>query len=244
MALSSPQELSLVAMWRPSPWWVVSLASSSVGASRKTYASSCCRLPGGTGPRTRSNQLRENCAARTWMGFWITSERARLDDRSHAGAWGRSELTAARLFGKQLPNVLERLELQGIAAGVEQEHRRLFTHLALEAHIRFDHELRALRTQPFGQGFPVFPAQHHAEMRHRNVVAVHRVGVRGVLRRGFRVFVNHQLMTEKIVVDPMIAGAAFRATKNVAVEMTGSGQVINGYCQVEGSKAHGTVLLF
>ncbi|MNO89069.1 hypothetical protein D3C76_805410 [compost metagenome] len=55
------------------------------------------------------------------------------------------------LIGKKLPNILERLELQGIAAGIEQKHRRLFAHQPLESYPRLNHETSPLRLQPFGQ---------------------------------------------------------------------------------------------
>lgn len=46
---------------------------------------------------------------------------------------------------KQLPNILERLELQRIAARVKQKQRRLLPHLPLEANVRLQHELRLPR---------------------------------------------------------------------------------------------------
>ena len=76
---------------------------------------------------------------------------------------------------EQLADVLEGLEFQGVAAGIEEEQRRLLAHLPLEAHVRFDDERRAALAQPLRQAFPVLPRQHHAKVRHRYVVAVHGV---------------------------------------------------------------------
>lgn len=56
-----------------------------------------------------------------------------------------SSAATAALFRKQLRTIGERLELQRVAAGVEQEHRGLLAGLALEADRRLDHEARAGR---------------------------------------------------------------------------------------------------
>jgi hypothetical protein len=55
-----------------------------------------------------------------------------------------SAATAA-LLREQLRAIGERLELQRVAAGVEQEHRGLLAGLALETDRRLDHETRAGR---------------------------------------------------------------------------------------------------
>src|SRR6185312_14453732 len=65
-----------------------------------------------------------------------------------------SSAAAAALLREQPRAIRERLELQRIAAGIEQEHRGLFAGLALEADMRLDHETRARRLQPLGQRLP------------------------------------------------------------------------------------------
>ena len=71
--------------------------------------------------------------------------------------------------------VLERLELERVARGIEYEHRRLLAGLPGEAGVRFDHELDAGGKQPIGQLLPLRRAQQQAEMRNGHVVAVDRV---------------------------------------------------------------------
>ncbi len=65
-------------------------------------------------------------------------------------------------------------------------------------------------------------------------MAVHSVGMRLFLARGDGVLVNHQLMTEEIEVDPMLAAAAFGAAEHLAIETPGGGQVMHGDGEVEG----------
>jgi hypothetical protein len=59
------------------------------------------------------------------------------------------------LFGKQLRAIGECLELQHIAAGIEQKHGCLFTGLTLKAYVQFDYEARAGCLQAVGQCIPL-----------------------------------------------------------------------------------------
>src|SRR5690348_4189029 len=72
-----------------------------------------------------------------------------------------------RSLREQLAPVRERLELQRVAGRVEQEHRGLFAGLALEAHVRFDHEARAGGAQFLRQRVPLVHVQHQAEVPDR-----------------------------------------------------------------------------
>lgn len=67
-------------------------------------------------------------------------------------------------------------------------------------------------------------------MRHRHVVAVHRVAVRGFLMRHFRCLVDHQLVAEEIEIHPVVAAAAFGTAEHLAIEMPGGSQVVDGNC--------------
>lgn len=68
--------------------------------------------------------------------------------------------------------ILKRLELQRIAAGIEKEHRRLFAHLALKAHMRFDDKFYVGSANFVGKSLPFGHGQHDAEMTLGNIVAV------------------------------------------------------------------------
>ena len=48
--------------------------------------------------------------------------------------------TGGELFGEQLGDILEGLKLEGIAGGIEEEHRGLFTGHSFEADIGLDDE--------------------------------------------------------------------------------------------------------
>ena len=52
---------------------------------------------------------------------------------------------------EQLRRVFESLELKGIAAGIEEKHRRLLADLALEADVRGDDEPGAGGSEPVGE---------------------------------------------------------------------------------------------
>lgn len=69
--------------------------------------------------------------------FNVPIARVTLVDKDRQ--WFKSPL----LFGKQLPDILECLELQRIAARVKQKHRRLFAHQPLKTDPRLDHESSA-----------------------------------------------------------------------------------------------------
>ena len=58
----------------------------------------------------------------------------------------------------------ECLELQRVSRRVEQEHRPLLAGKALEAQIGFDHELGAVRPQPFGQTVEFVDCQQQSEV--------------------------------------------------------------------------------
>ena len=108
----------------------------------------------------------------------------------------------------------------------------MFAGLVLEAHVRFDHETGAGFAQLFGERVPRIHVQHRAEVPHRHVVAVH------VVRRGraklFRRQVCDDLVAVEIEVHPGIAGAAFRATQQFAIERACCFQRMHGKREVEG----------
>src|SRR5690606_14789940 len=147
--------------------------------------------------------------------------------------------TSRALLGEQLAQILERLEFQGIAAGIEQEHGRLLAHLALEAHIGLDDELRTEGLQAFRQGFPLIPFQDDAEMRHRHVVSVHRIGVGVFLGCRPGMLVDHELVAVEVEIHPLRAGPAFFQAEDLAVEAAGGRQVVHRDGQMEGGQAHG-----
>ncbi|WP_456303100.1 hypothetical protein [Streptomyces mirabilis] len=64
----------------------------------------------------------------------------------------------------------ERLELEGVARRIEEEHRPLLTGPALEAHVRLDDELGARLAQAVGELPELGDRQDQAEVRQRDVV--------------------------------------------------------------------------
>lgn len=110
------------------------------------------------------------------------------------------------------------LDLDGIAARIEEEHRPLLAGLAFETHDRRNVEAHALLFQALGQHEPIRQAQHHAHMRHQYEVVADLAGPRdfeGLAQ------MQRQLMAKEIEIDPGIRAAPFLATKHVAVEPAG-----------------------
>src|SRR5476649_53324 len=138
-----------------------------------------------------------------------------------------SSTTTLRLMGEELADIFKRLKFQSVLARIEQKHRGLLANLSLKANIGFYHKRRAMRGQARRQHFPVIPLEHHAKMRYRDVMSIDRIGMGVLLAGGFRMFVDDQLMAEKIKIHPLLAAAAFFTTKNLAIKMAGGGNVID-----------------
>ena len=101
----------------------------------------------------------------------------------------------------------------------------LLAHLAGKTHARLDDELHALLAKARGEGMELVPLQHHAKVRHRHVVAVHRIRVVGA---GFgRAQMGNDLVAEEVEVDPFAAAAAFRAAEHAAVKRARTRQVVD-----------------
>jgi len=115
-----------------------------------------------------------------------------------------------------------------------EEERRLLAGLSLKAQVRLDDEAYARRPQPFRQRLPLAHLQHHAEVRHRHIVAVDGVAVRRCDRHA-RIQMGDDLMAVKIEVDPGFAAAALRATEQLAIEGAGGCQVMDGKGEMKGA---------
>lgn len=140
------------------------------------------------------------------------------------------------LSGKYLGQVLERLELKRIAAGVQEKHRRLLPDLPLEPDMRFNHELRPGLDQFVGQCLPFAHRQDGTEMAHRHVIPVHRTGT-AVTNLPRRQMCN-DLVAVKIEIDPLRGGTTLRAAQQSAIKCAGLGQVINGKREVKKRLCH------
>src|SRR6185437_5192200 len=104
--------------------------------------------------------------------------------------------------------------------------------LALEAHVWLDHEMRTGFAQFLRECAPRVHIEHHAEVPHRHVVAVHVMRRRCMqfLRRDMR----DDLMTEEIEIYPGVARSSFRAAEQAAVEAAGFAQRCDGKSEMEG----------
>lgn len=143
--------------------------------------------------------------------------------------------------GEQLRfDILEGLEFQGVATGIEEKHRGLFSRLSLKADVGFDDEFDALFLQAIRQGLPAVHRQYDAEMRNGNAVTVDGVDVCGdaSCRTNGWIQVADDLVTEEIEVDPGLVAAAFTATEQVAIKGPGLGDVTHLKGEVKGSKWH------
>src|SRR5688572_255642 len=148
----------------------------------------------------------------------------------------RMEFSLAGLSCEQLSrDVAKRLELERIPARVGQEHRCLFPRLPAESHARLDDEGDAGALEPCGKRLPVGHLEHDAEMRHRHVVAIHRV-VRGGVARCARDCVADELVTEEVEVHPVSGAASLGAAEELAVKGAGRGEVLHRDGEVKWSQ--------
>ena len=115
---------------------------------------------------------------------------------------------------EQPSKVAKRLELEGVAAGVAEEHGRLLAHLALEACARLDDELHPEASEPVGECGPLRGPQHDAAMWHGHAVAIHQIEMtcERALRAERRIQVTDELMAEQIEIHPSDIAAALRAS--------------------------------
>ena len=99
-----------------------------------------------------------------------------------------------------------------------------------------DHEAHAGRAQPLGERLPFVHRQHHAEVAHRHLVAVDRVG------RGRARLVGGEmrddLVAVEVEVDPLGRTAPFRASEQAAVESPRSREIVDGKRQVKRVDGH------
>src|SRR5207302_2661293 len=108
--------------------------------------------------------------------------------------------------------------------------------LALEAGVRLDDELRPGGRQARGERVPVGGLQDRPEVAHRHVVAVDGAG--GLMTDLPGGQVGDDLVAVEIEVDPVVAGAAFGAAEQAAVEGARLGQVTDGKGEVESWNVH------
>src|SRR5215211_5749503 len=106
---------------------------------------------------------------------------------------------SSALPGEDARGVGERLELQRVAARVEEEHRGLLARLTFEAYVGLDDEPHAGAAHAPGQLFELRGREDDAEVRHGDVAAVH--GVRRLNARAPRLEVRHDLVAEEVEVD-------------------------------------------
>jgi uncharacterized protein with PQ loop repeat len=146
------------------------------------------------------------------------------------GRVGQTPRSAPPSRREDLGVVGERLELQGVAGRVEQEHRPLLAGLPLETHVGLDDERGAGRAQPLGEFVEARDRQDQAEVRHRDVVAVDRVVDPLGAPRGE---VGDELVAVQVPVDPGVGAATLFQAEHVAVEAARGGQVVDRHGQVE-----------
>jgi len=97
--------------------------------------------------------------------------------------------------------------------------------------VRVDREGDASRAEPIGQLVEAVDVEEQPEVRHRDVVAVHRVR-----RRRTRVAIHQvrdQLVAVEVPVDPAVGTPASRAAEHLAIEALRRSEVVDRDGQVE-----------
>ena len=127
-------------------------------------------------------------------------------------AW-RCAQRADALLSKQILTMLKRLELDGVARRVKEEHGGLFAGFAFEADVRFDDEFGVRGLKALGEFVPLLHGEHDAEVTAGDVVAVHLGCLRH--RAFFRRKMRDDLVAVEIKVHPVWAGSAFVAAEQI-----------------------------
>ncbi len=87
------------------------------------------------------------------------------------------------------------------------------------------------RRHPVRQRLPISHCQHHAEMRHRHVMAIHRIGDRHGLCCGVKM--GDDLMPEQVEINPLRGTAPLRTAQYATVKGACGGKIVNGKGEVE-----------
>jgi len=129
------------------------------------------------------------------------------------------------LSSKHFGRVAERLELDGIATRIEDEHDPLLSDLTLVSSLWSYHEIDPGSAQPGFHLAKGFKTQHAPKVRDRNrnsidLTAEVRFGKMGVYMRG-------ELMSKEIEIKPPISGTTLGASKNLHVEASRALEVFN-----------------
>lgn len=113
------------------------------------------------------------------------------------------------------------LELQRITAGVADEQGGLFARLAGKADAGAHDEVVKLVFQSLRQDLPLIHGQHQSEMGHGYLMSVHqRVHAgQGAGWAEVRVQMHHQLVAEKVEVDPAVGTATHGQAEAAVVEV-------------------------
>jgi hypothetical protein len=122
------------------------------------------------------------------------------------------------LFCKELIDVLEGFELEGIAGGVEEEHGRLFAGQAFETDIGFDDEMDGSGFQPAFEVVPFVPVEDYAIVWYGDIVTINRIGVETFFFGGPWFQVNNELVAIEIEINPLIGATSFFAAEDVPVK--------------------------
>src|SRR3954453_8152697 len=113
----------------------------------------------------------------------------------------------------------EALELERIAAGVEEKHGGLLSRLTGVADSGLENERNPRVADAIGQGRKSIPLQQRPKMGHRHLNDLDLAGAMGWRYRAGRV--RRDLVSEEVEVDPTVGTTSLGAAKDIAVEPAG-----------------------
>jgi hypothetical protein len=145
------------------------------------------------------------------------------------------------LLCKELADIGEGFEFEGIACGIEEEHGCLFADFAFEADVGLDDKSGSGVAETLGESFPLLHREDYTEVRDGDVVAVDGIVMR-LVAVGGRLEVRDDLVAEEIEVDPLCGAAAFGAAEGGSIECAGGVEVINGKGDVKRGERHSGLL--
>ncbi len=134
---------------------------------------------------------------------------------------------------KQIPQIFEGLELECVSGRIEKKHGGLFAWFSQESNVGSNDELSVFLSQTLGELLPDIPFQDDSEMGNRDTMAIDIIGAICGGAGLFGDLVSHNLVAEKIKINPAITAASHRAAKFCHIKVSGRGQIVDRKRQVE-----------
>ena len=130
-----------------------------------------------------------------------------------------------------------RLELDIVATTILSEENRLLANFPREDHLRRHRKLHPSTAQSVRNRLPEDTFYHRPEVPDRGFVAAGDDDSRGMASLD-RLKVRHQMIAEKIEIDPVARAATFRAAQQTSIKIAGALEAGNRHGKMHRAMCH------